>query len=1255
MKKLLLLTMFAILSAISVTAQQSGGNTIDLNDPRLVVWQKDGTQVMFHLNESPKITFEGESVKVESTETVSYDFKSIRKMTFAPEKKIKGDVNGDMFVNMADVYQVISFIFAGSNDKSGDVNEDGVVNVADIVAIKSIANETPTEIKDVISLTRAAEDDVFYEGSHQLTVQIFLNSGEMIDYDTSELSSINFTTKDLTISFNGSSRTLQIEDINSILFLSPVLKLTTKNLDFGKVMVDYAKTLPVTLINTGDYPETYTILTDGVFAVKNPYQEMTIMAGQSVSIDLTFAPKEVKAYSSYLTISSNSAENGMLRLPVKGEGVATAAEEEEPYIEPEEQEMEIILAEDETPDAFEDFKVSNFYGEFPVQTNASARGLGKTRQGGDNQYACTANVPVSPNGLQFHSFIDGLGNPWMFTISLPNEKPEISFTETAIALLMSTPDLMTGDEAQYRNTVKFLKSLDSFSDLVSEVRRVYNEGKKQNMCPDFSNINITPIFNELYNKTKDTRELTFSGVSLTDVKTNKESAMFRLHNDFKRCILAYTRRAKLNEANDAPISQEEATPSIIELCDQFMDELTEDVKNAYKEIQEARDEILKLTSKAVGDENDEQAIKELNEQIENAEAIIKASNSELDYDIIELIDDFRFWVKDIEDELIAESPVLGQLFHLHIPYTLKSKGVDYMEAVGDFYDIVLFNKQHDESVFEVESDLIEVPFKGYDEIFVDIYGMGLPSDKSWGDYTKEDQYRIVFALMWGAYVDYIEPVWKGITGVKKANDAYNNNFKLDLRYGSNSTPELALVTKLFQAFIKDKKNFVELGKNFSKGDDFLGSLWAVSKQLAKFSWDQILTIPKEVEDAENVDPEKVKESKRTYINLIYKICKKYTGISSTPEAFRKYFKTGTMSLLRAYKFVTKWMDVSEKGADLFGAFTALSQSHLKETHQIKTYDEVTILIKEPTTSYLTHDVNVKFEWETYKGKTVGEYQYDLEMMTETPYGVTQTVVLPDITGNSCEYNLNNLGGARDAMKIYFRIVAHDLEYRQVHKATEFIPLVLRAKANAPKMVDLGLPSGTLWAQCNLGAETSEDYGNYYAWGESVTKTAFSWKNYKYCSNGQSNALTKYNTKSIYGKVDNKTQIDAADDWMTANCGYFYAIPTKKDWEELHNYCKWTYDSRGGYTVRGLNDQIIFLPFAGYRSGLNQYDIGKDGYYWSSTLDQKSPDDAWFMHISSGKHEFNSYYRSQGRCIRPVMHKKSYRAPKDVRFGLMSTK
>ena len=221
------------------------------------------------------------------------------------------------------------------------------------------------------------------------------------------------------------------------------------------------------------------------------------------------------------------------------------------------------------------------------------------------------------------------------------------------------------------------------------------------------------------------------------------------------------------------------------------------------------------------------------------------------------------------------------------------------------------------------------------------------------------------------------------------------------------------------------------------------------------------------------------------------------------------------------------------------------------------YNHPHITVKEPTTCYMTHDVNILFEWETYKSNTFGDYLYDLEMMAETPSGVTQTVVLPDIIGNSCEYNLNDLGGARDAMNIYYRIVAHDPTYSQVYVTTDFIPIVLRAKAKAPEMVDLGLPSGTLWAQCNLGADTSEDYGNYYAWGESDTKTTFSWKNYKYCSNGQPNALTKYNTKSNYGKVDNKTQIDAADDWMKANCGYFYAIPTKEDWDELKNYCKWT--------------------------------------------------------------------------------------------------
>lgn len=1260
MKRLLLLAMSAILLTVCVKAQQTGDNSGNPADSSLVVCLKDGSQKTFLLKQSPKIKFEGENVTIEASATQKYAFGDIRKMTFIPKEKLKGDVNGDKVVNMADVNKVVSLVMAGSYEETADVNNDKQVNAADIVEVINAKEEqssiTGTFIENasrrLMARTRAGEADETPQGN---SIRIFLNTGEIVDMDAAKISNITFTTKQQTVIYRGISHNFEIEAIDSVWYISPSLRITTTNLDFGKVATGSAKTMTATMVNSSNYQEYYTILTDGVFTVDNPYQEMVVMAGQAVSIDLIFTPTAVGVYNSTLSIASSSAAGGKLDIPVMGEGVGTFGEEVEAVVEPVDDEIIIALTEDEVPASLSDFKVSNFYGEFPVKVTAAARGLNGTRQSGDSQYACTANVPVSSNGLQFHSFIDGFGNPWMFSISLPSEKPEISFTQTAISLLMSTPDLMTSNEAQYRNTVKFLKSLDSFDDLVSEVRRVYNEGKNHNLCPDFSGINVTPIFNELYNKTKDTRELTLSGVSLKDLTTTPESAKFRLHNDMKRCILAYIQRLKINEANAAPISQEEATPTIIELCNQFMDELTDDVKNAYKEIQETRDEILRQTSEAVDGELDEQIKKALDEKIEKAEAVIKSFNSELDYEIIELIDDFRSWVQEIEDETIAEYPELGSLFHLNIPYNLKSKGVDYMEVVGDFYDITLFNKQHDESVFEVESGMIEVPFKDSNELYVNIYGMGSLGDKSWKDYTKEDQHRIIFALMWGAYVDFIEPVWKGITGIKKAQDAYTKDFKLDLRYCSNDSPVLALVTKLYRAFIKDKKNVVDLALNFSKGGDLEDKFWAVTKQLAKFSWDQIKTIPKEVEEEDKFDWEKRKESKRTYINLIYKIFRKYSRVGSTPETFRKYFKTGTISLLRAYTFVTKWMSISEKGVDLLGAVTAVSQSQVKETHHIKISSEPYVVIKEPTTCYLTHDVEVHFEWETYKGNIVGEFQYDLEMMTETPTGINQVVVLPDIVGTSCDFNLNELAGAKDAMKIYFRIVAHSPEYKQVHIITDFFPLVWRATEEAPEMIDMGLPSGTLWAKWNLGAKINTDFGNYYAWGETDTKDAFSWGNYKYSNNGQQNSLTKYNTKSYYGKVDNKTQLDATDDRMKAKCGYYYAIPTRAEWQELLDNCSYGYRD-GAITLSGPHGEgPILLPYAGYRSGMNLYDDKTDGYYWSSTLDRNSPDDAWFVHFAPGKHEFNSYYRSQGRCIRPVMRKANYKKAVDVRKGVNSTK
>ena len=194
----------------------------------------------------------------------------------------------------------------------------------------------------------------------------------------------------------------------------------------------------------------------------------------------------------------------------------------------------------------------------------------------------------------------------------------------------------------------------------------------------------------------------------------------------------------------------------------------------------------------------------------------------------------------------------------------------------------------------------------------------------------------------------------------------------------------------------------------------------------------------------------------------------------------------------------------------------------------------------------------------------------------------------------------------------------------------------------PEMVDLGLPSGTKWAVCNLGAKSAQEPGYYYAWGETDTKSTFNWKTYKYSGN-TSNSLTKYCTKSSYGKVDNKTSLEPADDRVKSDYGYYWSVPTKEDWQELIDKCTW---SRFGddFMVRGPNGSIIVLPSAGYKDGLNTYDEGKEGYYWSTSIDQGSPDDAWFMHVKGNKPEFYSYYRYQGRCIRPVQHQPKYDAP-----------
>ena len=182
-------------------------------------------------------------------------------------------------------------------------------------------------------------------------------------------------------------------------------------------------------------------------------------------------------------------------------------------------------------------------------------------------------------------------------------------------------------------------------------------------------------------------------------------------------------------------------------------------------------------------------------------------------------------------------------------------------------------------------------------------------------------------------------------------------------------------------------------------------------------------------------------------------------------------------------------------------------------------------------------------------------------------------------------------------------------------------------------VDLGL--SVKWATCNVGATSPEEYGNYYAWGETTTKATYSWDTYTLTTDGGS-TFTKYNT------TDGKTVLELADDAARANWGGAWRMPTDAEWTELRDNCTWTWtDDYNGKGVKGEivtsnnNGNSIFLPAAGYRSNDDLNRAGSNGYYWSSSLNSDNPNFAWRVYFYSGYVGRYDYGRYCGLSVRPV--------------------
>lgn len=156
-------------------------------------------------------------------------------------------------------------------------------------------------------------------------------------------------------------------------------------------------------------------------------------------------------------------------------------------------------------------------------------------------------------------------------------------------------------------------------------------------------------------------------------------------------------------------------------------------------------------------------------------------------------------------------------------------------------------------------------------------------------------------------------------------------------------------------------------------------------------------------------------------------------------------------------------------------------------------------------------------------------------------------------------------------------------------------------------VDLGLPSGTLWATYNVGANTPEGYGDYFTWGETKPKDVYDmasnkWFSLCHDSIGTYWKVMKYNSISSVGVVDNKTELDPEDDAAYVNWGASWRMPTLAQQKELIRFCKWKWTTMNGVNgrlVTGPNGKTMFLPAAGFHE--DSLFVSGTTSYWSRTL------------------------------------------------------
>ena len=223
-----------------------------------------------------------------------------------------------------------------------------------------------------------------------------------------------------------------------------------------------------------------------------------------------------------------------------------------------------------------------------------------------------------------------------------------------------------------------------------------------------------------------------------------------------------------------------------------------------------------------------------------------------------------------------------------------------------------------------------------------------------------------------------------------------------------------------------------------------------------------------------------------------------------------------------------------------------------------------------------------------------------------------------------------------------------------HVVNEYLSTKVVNHVKDMPYVDLGLPSGALWAECNVGATCESDpeswYGDYFMWGETTPAKEYDWSNYKYC-NGAYNKLTKYcnkNKNDYWGGIgtpDNKLKLELEDDAANANLGAEWYMPSKEQFKELlsHTTNSWVTDYDKIKGLNGIlftsktNDNTLFFPAAGLCSSSYVNNIGSNVYVWSSSLFSGDPSSAIYFYANYAYADLSLSTRYYGCPVRGVLN------------------